>query len=65
MRDNSCDRFASLGSVVGIALRGVLPSLAQEHSQPFLVQGKVVEPSGGPVPGAAVFLDSIRRYSEH
>jgi tetratricopeptide (TPR) repeat protein len=48
----------ALALLLCIALAAVLPSVAQEHSQPFLVQGKVVEPSGGPVPGAAVFLDS-------
>jgi len=58
MRDTRVIGLRALAVLLGIALAAVLPSLAQEHSQPFLVQGKVVEPSGGPVPGAAVFLDS-------
>src|SRR5256885_9072559 len=58
MRDTRVTGLRALAVLLGIALVAVLPSLAQEHSQPFLVQGKVVEPSGGPVPGAAVFLDS-------
>jgi len=57
MRNTRVIGLRALGISLGIALAAVLPSLAQEHSQPFLVQGKVVEPSGGPVPGAAVFLD--------
>jgi len=58
MRDTRVIGLRALAVLLGIALAAVLPSLAQEHSQPFLIQGKVVEPSGGPVPGAAVFLDS-------
>src|SRR5882672_3888132 len=57
MRNTRVIGLRALGISLGIALAAVLPSLAQEHSQPFLVQGKVVEPSGGPVPGASVFLD--------
>ncbi len=58
MRKTRVIGLRALPVFLGIALAAVRPSLAQEHSQPFLVQGKVVEPSGGPVPGAAVFLDS-------
>src|SRR5256885_1365787 len=58
MRDTRVIGLWALAVSLGIALAAVLPSLAQEHSQPFLVQGKVVKPSGGPVSGAAVFLDS-------
>ena len=58
MRNTRVIGFRPLAVFLGIALSTALPSLAQEHSRPFLVQGKVVEPSGGPVPGAAVFIDS-------
>src|SRR5260221_4223206 len=58
MRKTRVIGLRALPVFLGIALAAVRPSLAQEHSQPFLVQGKVVEPSGRPVPGAAVFLDS-------